>query len=85
MKTRIFKPVFSLMAVAFAAFGAFAFSTAPEKAEVVDIWGLIPSDCSQSTVKCSSNTANPFCTSGSVQLYDLNAQGTDCPVQLYRK
>ena len=85
MKTRLFKPVFSLLAVAFAVFGAFAFSTAPQKAEVVDIWGLIPSDCSQSTVKCSNNTANPFCTSGSVQLYDMNAQGTDCSVHLYRK
>lgn len=74
-----------LGAIAFAVFAAFAFTPAPEKAEVIDIWGLIPSTCVQSTVKCSNNTANPFCTSGSVQLYDMNPEGTDCPVHLYRK
>ncbi|CAM4145189.1 DUF6520 domain-containing protein [Flavobacterium sinopsychrotolerans] len=85
MKTTFFKPIFSLSAIALAVFGAFAFTPAPEKAEVVDIWGLIPSsNCAVSTVKCGNDTTKPFCKSGSVELFDMNEEQTDCSVHLYR-
>lgn len=87
MKTTILKPVFTLSAVAFAVFAAFAFSTAPQKAAVIDIWGLNPlEDCDVTTVRCTT-TEGPVCTQGvgGTQLYNMNSAQTACNVELYRK
>lgn len=75
-----------MLAIALAVFGAFAFGPAPAKAELVDIWGLIPTaECPESNVKCSQINTNPFCTNGTVDLYEMNQNGLDCDVHLYRK
>ncbi|MFN3754536.1 hypothetical protein [Flavobacterium sp.] len=87
MKTTFLKPVFSLFAVAFAIFAAFAFSPAPEAGAVVDIWGHNPEDdCDVTSTLCTDDDTKPQCrigTSGAF-LYDMNGQ-TDCVIELYRK
>lgn len=87
MKTTILKPVFSLAAIAFAVFAAFAFSPAPEKAELVDVWGHNPlEDCDITTVKCVDFDSGQVCRIGTsgTQLYGMSSP-TDCNIQLYRK
>lgn len=88
MKTNFLKPVFSLFAVAFAVFAAFAFSPAPTAGkEVVDIWGHNPEDdCDVTSTLCTDDDTKPQCrigTSGAF-LYDMSSQ-TDCVIELYRK
>lgn len=85
MKTKIFRPLLSLMAIALTIFGSFAFTTAPEKSAALGIWGLIPAnDCEVSTVECGTDISKPFCKSGTIDLYDMNASQTDCTVRLHR-
>ncbi|WP_291127596.1 DUF6520 family protein [Flavobacterium sp. UBA7682] len=87
MKTTFLKPVFSLFAVAFAVFAAFAFSPAPEAGKVVDIWGHNPEDdCDVTSTLCSDNVLQPQCRIGTngAFLYDMSSE-TDCVIELYRK
>ncbi len=85
METRILKPALSLSAIAFAVFAAFAFSTVPQKAEVVDIYGRNPEeDCKITDVLCTDNSANPVCQLEDVDLFEMNS-ATSCTKPLYRK
>lgn len=87
MNIKILKPALSLSAIAFAVFAAFAFSSAPEKGKLIDVWGHNPAeDCDVTTVRCS-NVQNPtLCrlTVGGQQLFDMSSP-TQCNVELYKK
>jgi len=52
--------------------------------ETIDISGLLPTECEQTGVLCTS-LGPQYCTYGSSQLYGFNASGTDCNIPLYRK
>ena len=85
MKTNFFKPVFSLSAIAFAVFGAFAFTPAPVEAEAVAIFGMRPiAGCPVTSISCGQDITKPYCNNGTVDLYNWNAQQTACNVHLYK-
>ena len=86
MKTTFLKSVMPLVAVVFAAFGALAFSNAPEDNTLIDVNGRLPTSCEQTQVKCQTVNNGVFCTnSASIQLWRMNAEGTACPDHLYKK
>ena len=88
MKKTILKPVLSFSAVAFSVFAAFAFSPTPQRATLVDVWGSDPSNnCETTTTKCTTVSGTPVCTNliDGQQLFDMNANQTDCNIELYRK
>lgn len=72
--------------VLLAVFGAFAFSEAPkEELLTVDIIGVIPGSCEESSTVCSTNFNTQQCQEGTQLLYRLNEAGTACPNPLYKK
>ena len=86
MKKNIFKSALPLVAVLVAAFGAFAFNTAPvEELMTVDMIGVIPGNCEESTTVCSTIFNNQQCQEGTQLLNRLNEAGTACPDPLYKK
>lgn len=69
-----------------AVFGAFAFNQAPEDSSMtVDMIGVIPDSCEESTTVCSTIFNTQQCQESGQFLYRLNAAGTACPEPLYRK
>ena len=86
MKKNIFKSVLQLSVVLVAVFGAFAFSEAPkEKLLTVDVIGLIPDSCDESSTLCSTVFNNQRCQEAGQMLNALNELGTACPEPLYQK
>lgn len=88
MKTKFFKTVLPFLAVVLAITGAFAFNQVPKEAALVDIYGVIPQgdECEDTNVLCTTINTGSFCTQGSsTLLYRMNAAGTACPEQLYKK
>lgn len=87
MKTRILKPALSLSATAFAVFAAFAFSTAPEKEKLIDVFGHNPAeDCDVTEVECTTIQNDNLCTiqSGTQQLFEMSSP-TECATPLWKK
>ncbi|MDP2161554.1 MAG: DUF6520 family protein [Flavobacterium sp.] len=86
MKRNIFKSVLPMVTVLLAVFGAFAFSEAPkEELLTVDMIGVIPGSCEESSTVCSTIVFTQQCQEGNQLLYRLNEAGTACPQPLYRK
>jgi len=81
MKTK-FLP---LVAIVLAVGGAFAFNHAPQKAALIDINGVLPGSCDEVSVVCTTIPNPTFCSDGANWLHKMNAAGTECPEQLYRK
>jgi len=87
MKSIIFKNALPLIAIMFAAFGAFAFNEAPERGVALNLNGLIrvaEGECETTNVNCSEVQKPQFCSNGTEFLHKLDASGTDCPDPLYR-
>jgi hypothetical protein len=87
MNTKVLRPALSLSAIAFAVFGAFAFSSVPEKGKLIDVYGHNPlEDCDVTTVQCSTAQSSNVCrvSSGGQQLFDMSSP-TQCNVELFRK
>ncbi len=90
MKKSILKSVLPIVTVLLAVFGAFAFSEAPkEELLTVDMIGLIPGSCEESSTVCSTEFNVQHCRVGNQStgqlLYRLNEAGTACPDLLYKK
>lgn len=86
MKRNIFKSVLPMVTVLLAAFGAFAFSEAPkEELLTVDMIGVLPSSCEESSTVCTTTINTQQCQEGSHWLYRLNEAGTACPQPLFKK
>ncbi|CAD0006063.1 MULTISPECIES: DUF6520 family protein [Flavobacterium] len=86
MKKIILKSVLPMVTVLLAVFGAFAFTEAPkEELLTVDMIGVLPNSCEESSTVCSTIFNTQQCQEGSQNLYRLNAAGTACPDPLYRK
>lgn len=70
MNTKVLRPALSLSAIAFAVFGAFAFSSVPEKGKLIDVYGHNPlEDCDVTTVQCSTVDNPNVCRVSSNELY----------------
>lgn len=86
MKKSIFKSVLPLVTVLLAVFGAFAFNADPtEELMTVDMIGVIPDSCEDSSTVCSTIFNTQQCQEGSQLLHRWNEAGTACPNPLYRK
>ena len=86
MKKNILKSVLPMVTVLLAVFGAFAFSESPkEELLTVDMIGLIPGSCEESSTVCSTFYNKEQCKEGTQWLHRLNEAGTACPDPLYKK
>lgn len=86
MKRNFLKSVLPMATLMLAIFGAFAFNEAPkDSAMTVDMIGVIPGSCEESSTVCSTNFNIQQCHEGGQWLYRLNTAGTACPDPLYRK
>lgn len=86
MKRNIFKSVLPIVTVLLAVFGAFSFNEAPkEELLTVDMIGVIPGSCEESSTVCSTIFNNQQCQEGTQLLHRLNEAGTACPDPLYKK
>lgn len=86
MRRNILKSVLPMVTLLLAVFGAFAFHPAPENTSVtVDMIGVIPGSCEDSSTVCSTLFNEQQCQEGGQWLHRLNVAGTACPDPLYRK
>lgn len=86
MRKNVLKMGFPIGVVVLAVAGAFANNvSSADKSTIIDVNGRLPESCQETAVPCSTIPNVQMCTSSGQQLYRLNAEGTDCPEELFKK
>jgi hypothetical protein len=86
MKTNFSKMGFPIAVVILAVAGAFANNISRANLRsTIEINGRLPVSCQEKNVKCTTIPNSQMCTWSGQQLYQLNAEGTDCPDALFKK